>query len=93
MGRSPRLNKNGGRDHYGELTSLLLAGGGLQSGQVIGKSDHQAAKAATYAYRPPHLMATVLSTLFDLGELRLVQGLPREITGIIESGDPIAGLS
>ncbi len=93
MGRSPRLNKNGGRDHYGELTSLLLAGGGLQSGQVIGRSDHQAAKAATYAYRPTHLMATVLSTLFDLGELRLVQGLPREITGIIESGDPIAGLS
>jgi hypothetical protein len=93
MGRSPRLNKNGGRDHYGEMTSLLLAGGGLKSGQVIGKSDSQAAKAATFAYRPQHLMATVLSTLFDLGQLRLVQGLPREIMSIIENGDPIAGLS
>ena len=30
MGRTPRRNNNGGRDHYGELTPLLLAGGGLK---------------------------------------------------------------
>ncbi|HND53412.1 MAG TPA: DUF1501 domain-containing protein, partial [Pirellulaceae bacterium] len=35
MGRTPRLNNNGGRDHYGELTPLLLAGGGIAPGQVI----------------------------------------------------------
>ena len=39
MGRTPRLNNNGGRDHYGDLTPLVFAGGGLKMGQVIGQSD------------------------------------------------------
>ena len=47
MGRTPRLNKNGGRDHYANLTTLLLAGGGLRMGQVIGRSDRMAASPAT----------------------------------------------
>ena len=34
MGRSPRLSNNGGRDHWGNLTPLLIAGGGLKMGQV-----------------------------------------------------------
>ena len=38
MGRTPRINKNGGRDHWGNLGPLLLAGGGLKMGQVIGQS-------------------------------------------------------
>src|SRR3954447_25032420 len=47
MGRSPRRNKDGGRDHYANLTSLLLAGGGLRDGQVIGQSDRTASQPAT----------------------------------------------
>ena len=39
MGRTPRINKNGGRDHWGNLGPLLLAGGGLKMGQVIGQSS------------------------------------------------------
>ena len=42
MGRTPRRNRDGGRDHYGNLTPLLLAGGGLKMGQVIGQSDKNA---------------------------------------------------
>ena len=42
MGRTPKLSKDGGRDHWGNLTPLLLAGGGLNMGQVIGQSDKQA---------------------------------------------------
>src|SRR5207253_9786023 len=42
MGRTPRLNKDGGRDHWADLTALLLAGGGLKMGQVIGQSDKTA---------------------------------------------------
>ena len=38
MGRTPRLNARGGRDHWGNLAPLLLAGGGLKMGQVIGQS-------------------------------------------------------
>ncbi|MFP6574615.1 MAG: DUF1501 domain-containing protein [Pirellulaceae bacterium] len=89
MGRSPRINKNGGRDHYGEMTSLLLAGGGLEMGQVIGQSDRQAAKAATTPYRPQHLMATIMHTLFDIGKVRLDQSLSRELVQLLEKDHPI----
>jgi len=84
MGRTPRLNNNGGRDHYSELTPLLLFGGGLKMGQVIGQSDSHAGRATTDSFRPQHLMATVLQTLFDVGKLRLEQNVPREITRLAE---------
>ena len=87
-----RLNKDGGRDHYGDLTPLLLFGGGLKMGQVIGQSDQHAARPATDPYRPQHLMATVLHTLFDPGALRLDTGVPREIAKLVEEGRPIREL-
>jgi hypothetical protein len=89
MGRSPRLNKNGGRDHYGGLTSLVFAGGGLSMGQVIGQSDEQATRPATTPYGPHNLLATVLHTLFDTGTLRITPGVPREIVRMVETGQPI----
>ena len=79
MGRTPQLNKNGGRGHYGDMTSLLVAGGGLTMGQVIGESDATAAKPVTRPYGPENLSATILHHLFDLGQLRLMSGLPSEI--------------
>ena len=39
FGRTPRINKTGGRDHWGSLMSVLMAGGGLRVGQVIGASN------------------------------------------------------
>jgi uncharacterized protein (DUF1501 family) len=92
MGRTPRINKNGGRDHYGELTSLAFAGGGLRMGQVIGQSDEHASKPVTHDYGPEHLMATILHTLFDVGQLRLQSDLPREIVRFTEEAAPIAEL-
>ena len=52
MGRTPQLNKNGGRDHYGPLTPLLFAGGGLKMGQVIGQSDAARRAAGEHALQP-----------------------------------------
>ena len=92
MGRTPRINNNGGRDHYGELTPLLLYGGGLRMGQVIGHSDAGAARPATEPYNPNHLLSTIMHTLFDLGKLRLDQSLPRDMSNILQSGDPILPL-
>jgi len=43
FGRTPKINKNTGRDHWGALQSAVLAGGGIQGGQVYGKSDKQSA--------------------------------------------------
>jgi hypothetical protein len=85
MGRSPRLNGNGGREHHGDLTPLLIAGGGLKMGQVIGKSDSLGAKPATHAYKPPHLFATVMNFLLDVPQLRLRPELNRDLMAAIDS--------
>ncbi len=91
MGRTPKRNKDGGRDHYGELTPLLLAGGGLKMGQVIGQSD-RTRPPDDRAYAPTHLMATIMHTLFDVGQLRLETGAPSELLRFIEASEPIAEL-
>jgi hypothetical protein len=91
MGRSPRLNNGGGRDHHANLTTLAFAGGGLRMGQVIGRSDRIASSPATERYGPPHLMATVMHTLLDIGEVRVQRELGRVAT-ILSDGQPIPGL-
>lgn len=84
MGRTPRLNRNGGRDHWGNLTSLLIAGGGTNAGQVIGQSDRQAGEPLGTAYAPKHLLGTVLRSFFDVPTLRLQSQFPAELIRMIE---------
>jgi uncharacterized protein (DUF1501 family) len=92
MGRTPRINNNGGRDHWGNLAPLLLSGGGLRMGQVIGQSNRNAGEPQCDPIRIQNLIATLLHTLFDVGQLRLVPGLPREIAQTMTSWDPIPGI-
>jgi len=92
MGRTPRMNSRGGRDHWGNLAPLLLAGGGLKMGRVIGQSTRDAAEPLTEPVTIPHLVSTVLHTLLDVGQLRLVPGVPREILRAVTGADPIDGL-
>jgi uncharacterized protein (DUF1501 family) len=92
MGRTPKVNKNGGRDHWGNLGPLLLAGGGLKTGHVIGRSTRDAGEPASEPVRIQNLIATILHTLFDVGEVRLVPGLPREIAQTMTDWEPIPGL-
>lgn len=92
MGRTPRLNQNGGRDHWGGLAPLLLAGGRLKMGQVIGQSTRNAAEPASDPVRIPNLLATIMHTLFDVGELRVTRGVPSEVMRAATAADPIAGL-
>jgi hypothetical protein len=85
MGRTPRIGRDGGRDHWANLTPLLLAGGGLRMGQVIGQSDRQAGTPATERYTPQHLLATVMQVMFDIAEVRLAPGLPRDVERSVTS--------
>jgi hypothetical protein len=91
MGRTPKINKNGGRDHWANLAPLLLVGGGLKMGQVIGQSNRDAGEPLSSPVRIPNLLATILHTLFDVGEVRVVPGLAREIAQML-GWDPIPGL-
>jgi hypothetical protein len=75
MGRSPRLNKGGGRDHWPRLAPLLLYGGGIKEGQVIGRSNRDGGEPATDNLTPKHLISTILHVLFDVGKLRVAPDL------------------
>ena len=92
FGRTPRVNKKGGRDHWAKLGTLAFAGGGLNMGQVIGQSDRQAAQPMTSPYTTAHLMGTIMQTLFDVGEMRLVSGIPPQIRRLVEESVSIPEL-
>src|SRR5205085_2221302 len=89
FGRTPKVNKNGGRDHWANLCTLALIGGGLKMGQVIGKSAHNNDVPASDPYSTPNLLSTVMHTLFDVGTLRVTRGLPGELVKLIENSKPI----
>jgi hypothetical protein len=92
MGRTPKINKNGGRDHWGNLTPLLLAGGGLKMGQVVGVSDRQAGAPASEKYTPAHLLATVMHVLLDPGQVRVAREVPKNVADVVTTGTPITPL-
>jgi Protein of unknown function (DUF1501) len=63
FGRTPRINKNAGRDHWGPAFTVTLAGGGIKGGRVIGKSNARAEKPASTPHGPEDLYATVFRLL------------------------------
>ena len=91
MGRSPRRNRNGGRDHYGDMTPLLLAGGGLHMGQVIGSSDSTRPGRCREPLKPSHLLATVMHTILDTTAVRAEASLGKT-ADVVTGGEPIPGL-
>ena len=60
FGRTPRINKNAGRDHWPRLATCFLAGGGMRTGQVIGRST----KFAEAAQDRPVMLQEVFATLY-----------------------------
>ena len=60
FGRTPKINKNAGRDHYPSCYSVAFAGAGIQGGQVYGKSDKSGSEPAENACGPADLHALFL---------------------------------
>jgi hypothetical protein len=63
FGRTPRVNKTGGRDHWPAAGYALLAGGGLKMGQYVGETDSHAAHPKSTPYGPQNLLATLYHVL------------------------------
>ncbi|MCA9036181.1 MAG: DUF1501 domain-containing protein [Planctomycetaceae bacterium] len=63
FGRTPKINSDGGRDHWGPCFTGLFAGAGVQAGKVIGRSDETAAYPDSTAYSPDDIGATVYTAL------------------------------
>jgi hypothetical protein len=63
FGRTPVVNRDGGRDHYARVFSMMMAGGGLKGGQVIGASDGRGMEVASRPVRPEDVAATIYKQL------------------------------
>lgn len=63
FGRTPRINRNGGRDHWGPCNSVVMAGGGVPGGQVFGSTDSKAAYPASDKVTQDDIAATVFHLL------------------------------
>lgn len=77
FGRSPRLDGNGGRGHWGHVFSVALAGGGIKGGTVYGESDAMAAWPKDGRVAPEDLHATILTLLGIAPETELIDPLGR----------------
>jgi hypothetical protein len=63
FGRTPKINKDAGRDHWARVNFGLLSGGGMRTGQVIGSTDSAAAEAKADPIPYPDVLATVYHAL------------------------------
>ena len=91
FGRTPRINKTGGRDHWGPLMSLLLAGGGLKVGQVIGQSNSRGETPVDRPIHPNDVLATVYRHLGIDPSSHTVTREGRPIP-LLPNGEPISEL-
>ena len=92
MGRTPRVNKKAGRDHWGGSAPLMLYGGGLKMGQVIGSSTKDGGEPANDRVTIPNLYATLMETVLDTGAVRAMAGIPKDVTDVINGASPIRQL-
>jgi hypothetical protein len=60
FGRTPRINKDAGRDHWPQVSCALLAGGGMRTGQVIGATN----RLGEYAAQRPVTFQEVIATVY-----------------------------
>lgn len=87
FGRTPRFNGNGGRDHWGHVFSVALAGGGIRGGTIYGSSDKEAAFPMDGRVEPRDLLATIFHCLGYHADTELHDTLGRPFP--ISRGDVI----
>jgi hypothetical protein len=63
FGRTPKINKDAGRDHWARVNFALMSGGGMKTGQVIGSTDAIAGEAKNDPVPYPNVLATVYKNL------------------------------
>jgi hypothetical protein len=87
FGRTPKINGAGGRDHWGPVFSVALAGGGVRGGAVYGASDKLAAYPKDGRVTPPDLHATVYHCLGIPRDAEMRDGLGRPLA--VYRGEPV----
>lgn len=90
FGRSPRINKNAGRDHWPQVQSILLAGAGIGGGTVYGASDRTGGLPADSPVSPTDLTATFLHLLGIPSDVEIHDAAGRPYRAC--HGTPVRGL-
>jgi uncharacterized protein (DUF1501 family) len=89
FGRTPRINGNKGRDHWASSWSTVLAGGGINGGQVIGRTSADGMSVEDRPVTVPDLLATVCSALGIDPRLQNQSNVGRPIRLVEPSAKPI----
>lgn len=92
FGRTPRLNPDGGRDHWPRAQSVLLAGAGIQAGVVHGSTDARGEEPAAEACTPGELWATMLAARGMALDTVLTTADGRPVRVVPEHAKPIAAV-
>jgi hypothetical protein len=90
FGRTPRFNARAGRDHWGHVFSVALAGGGIKGGVVHGASDGQGAYPTEGAVAPCDITATIFDRLGYSPDTEIHDPLGRPLP--ISRGEPISAI-
>ena len=88
MGRSPRVNRRAGRDHWPQVGFCLLAGGGVKSGFVFGSTDKTAAQVMDHPVSPGDIVATIYH-LLGIAPDTIIHDLNNRPIPISHGGQPI----
>jgi hypothetical protein len=92
FGRTPKINKDAGRDHWAPVNSALLSGGGMKVGQVIGSTDKIGGHAASHPIHYHDILATIYHNL-GLDPHGFVEDQSgRPVMILPGTAEPIAGL-
>jgi len=91
MGRSPRINKNAGRDHWPQCGFSLLVGGGTKQGHVHGATDRTAAAPISDPVSPADFVATIY-TLLGIDPQMIVHDHVGRPLPIAHGGKPVRGV-
>jgi hypothetical protein len=91
FGRTPSINGNGGRDHFPNAWSAVLAGAGIRGGVVHGETDADGAKVVKDAVTVPNLLATVATTL-GMDPADMVQSPAGRPIALTDGGTPVKPL-
>ena len=91
FGRTPRINKDAGRDHWPGAMSVVLAGGGLKAGQVVGQSDVKAEYPKERPLTPEDVLATMYRVLGVDQNIEYLNEAQRPVK-VLNAGEPIREL-
>lgn len=91
FGRTPKINRDAGRDHHASVFSCLIAGGGVRGGQVIGSSDADGYLPQDRPVQVPDLHATICHALGIDANKEVMTPLQRPMK-LVDGGAPVTEL-